>query len=141
MEIGFWHATLLWRVYGIFQNYNFILSAVYSQVQKELHLRVYFLWSGRVDIGKYFTLYYKKIIDVISLESAVQNKEAFLMVLFIKLALLILAYNLFFRAADFFMLFFQSNMLRDLRNYAFDKTTEHSYTFFQIILPEVLSPK
>ena len=27
------------------------------------------------------------------------------------------------------MLFFQSNMLRDLRNYALDKTTEHSHLF------------
>lgn len=80
--------------------------------------------------GSLTPLYYKKIIDVISLGDAVQNKEALLMSLFVKLALFILAYNIFFRTADFFMVFCQTRILRDLRNYCFDKTTEHSYVFF-----------
>jgi len=89
-----------------------------------------FYGASMVIAGSITPLYYKKIIDVISLGGAIQNKETLLMSLFVKLALFILAYNIFFRTADFFMVFCQTRILRDLRNYAFDKTTEHSYVFF-----------
>ena len=91
-----------------------------------------FVFYGLATIisGSIVPLYYKEIIDVISLGDTFQNKENLLMSLFVKLALFILSYNLFFRTADFLMVFCQTGILRDLRNYSFDKVTEHSYVFF-----------
>ena len=129
LEIGFWHATLF---YGVFMvSFKTIISYYrkYIAKYKRASSPCLFLWAGVLISGSILPVYSQKIIDVISLESAVQNKEAFLMVLFIKLALLILAYNLFLRAADFFMLF-SKQYVEDLRNYAFDKTTEHSLHLF-----------
>lgn len=98
---------------------------------KKSFFLTFILYGVAIAIGGSVTpLYYKKIIDVISLSEVVQNKEVLLMSLFVKLALFILIYNVFFRTADFFMVFCQTRILRDLRNYAFDKTTEHSYAFF-----------
>ena len=45
--------------------------------------------------GSITPLYYKKIIDVISLGDAVQNKETLLMSLFVKLALFIFGLQCF----------------------------------------------
>lgn len=98
---------------------------------KKSFILTFFLYgSGMVLAGSITPLYYKKIFDIISFPGLAENKAILLSNLFLKLVLFIFIYNLFFRAADFLMTFFQSNALRDLRNYTFGKITEYSYSFF-----------
>lgn len=80
--------------------------------------------------GTVAPLYYKQIIDVASSPGAPSEKEFLLLTILFKLGIFVFLYNVFFRIADFSMTFCQSNVLRDLRNYAFDKITNHSYVFF-----------
>ncbi len=75
-------------------------------------------------------LIYKEIIDVASL--GVMSDEAissiFMWVWVLGGAIII--YNVLFRLGDYFGVFFESNVLRDLADYAFQKVHEQSYVFF-----------
>ena len=113
--------------------FKIILSYYWPHIikyKKSFFLSLVLYGSGVVIAGSVTPLYYKKIIDVISLGNTAQNKESLLMSLFVRLVLFLLAYNLFFRIADFFTVFCQTRITRDLKNYSFDKITEHSYSFF-----------
>lgn len=73
---------------------------------------------------------YKEIIDVVSLGVIDTATQESLMAIVAKIALVFVAYNIFYRIGDFALGYSQSNILRDLTTEAYDKLTQHSYAFF-----------
>lgn len=73
----------------------------------------------------------KEIIDTITTFSnepmAARDNLFSLMML---LGAFILIYNIFYRFGDYFMVYHQSNVLRELTNSTFESLHKHSYTFF-----------
>ncbi len=75
-------------------------------------------------------LFYRQIIDVIvSSEEGVAIRGT-LMGLVAAIAVTIVIYNIAFRIADYTISYAQSNILRELHNFAFQKLQNHSYRFF-----------
>lgn len=74
-------------------------------------------------------LIYKEIIDVASLGVSHPDSARIFFWVWI-LGGAIISYNVIFRSADYFWVFFESNTLRDLSDYAFKKIHQHSYVFF-----------
>lgn len=75
-------------------------------------------------------LIYKEIIDVASL--GVINNEA-VSGIFMWVWILggsVVVYNVLFRLGDYFGVFFESHILRDLADFTFQKVHEQSYAFF-----------
>ena len=75
-------------------------------------------------------IYYKEIIDVItaaSTSSAVAEKAIQLVMI---IGAIILTQQLVHRSTDYAMTYAQSNIMKELTNYAFAKLQGHSYQFF-----------
>lgn len=74
-------------------------------------------------------LVYKEIIDVLSggVESGIEKTLTLLVGLLVGMSLL---YNIAFRLADYCMVYFQSNVLKNIADYTFQELHKHSYTFF-----------
>lgn len=77
------------------------------------------------------TLYFKKIIDVLSIPGI--NKAAFSTVLIhlviINILILVGGY-VFSRLGSWCIVYFQNNVMRELADYSFGKMINHSYNFF-----------
>jgi len=75
-------------------------------------------------------IFYKRIIDIASgsITDIDIGKEIILQVCIV--GGIVFTYNVLFRIADFILSYFQSNVLRELSNYAFDRIHNHSYSFF-----------
>ncbi|MDB4978462.1 MAG: hypothetical protein JWM56_648 [Candidatus Peribacteria bacterium] len=74
--------------------------------------------------------YYKLIFDRIAGVDPHQIAWMDLKPLFLMVVFFIITFNLFFRIADFCIVYLQSNMMRELQNYALEKLQRHSYNFF-----------
>ncbi len=77
-----------------------------------------------------FPYFIKEIIDIMTTASPSALIERELYVLVGILACLVLFYNILFRIGDYFMAYFQSNTIRELSNFCFEKLHKNSYTFF-----------
>lgn len=75
-------------------------------------------------------LYYKDIIDLISSVSDRALAYDDLMSLLIKLGVAIIIYSAMARITAFALTYSQSNIMRELANYAFKQINKHSYHFF-----------
>src|SRR3989344_6182258 len=75
-------------------------------------------------------LFYREIIDVVSSAEDKLAAGDTAMMLVVMIAVIILLYNIAFRTADYAVVYSQSNIMRELHNYAFQKLQNHSYQFF-----------
>ena len=75
-------------------------------------------------------LFYREIIDVITSVEDRLSAAKDLIGLVVIIAGIVLFYNIAFRIADYALVFCQSNALKGLHNYAFQKIQNHSYQFF-----------
>ncbi len=75
-------------------------------------------------------LLYKQIIDLVSGSnpSAILAHDLFRV--FFEVALVVLAYQAFFRLGDYFIVYFQANVIREIHNDTFNRLMNHSYKFF-----------
>lgn len=110
-----------------------ILSYFWIVVQKYLwpFLGIFiFFGIARVLSTIVLPLYYKKLIDVISLSSDPTSVAPIVLTLFGFIAALLITYNLFYRVGDYIITYFQTAVMRDLSDLSFKKMQEHSYAFF-----------
>ena len=75
-------------------------------------------------------LLYKKIIDITVSGSVTEGAVQDLFFWIWILGALLVSYNIFYRIGDYFAVFFESNVLRDLSNDTFSRLHNHSYAFF-----------
>ncbi len=77
------------------------------------------------------SLYFKKIIDVLSDPSVTRGELAGVLwpLVWINIGIIIINY-LSSRAGSYSVVYFQSNIIRELTNYVFKKFTSKTYTFF-----------
>lgn len=82
-------------------------------------------------ISVLFSVYFKKIIDLISSPhvSRISIGGELMHLVFINI-LIIVSSSIFSRAGAFSVVYFQSNLIRELANYAFKNITANSYSFF-----------
>ncbi len=73
-------------------------------------------------------LIYKRIIDLVSSQPADVYSQ--LQMAIIALAGAIIAHNIFFRLADYFLIQSQSKIIKELFDYSLEKLQNHSYAFF-----------
>ncbi len=73
---------------------------------------------------------YKNVIDLISssVPSIELSEELFRYVFFIVFS--VVGYNIFYRAGDYLITHFQSNVIREIHNDTFSRLMNHSYRFF-----------
>lgn len=74
-------------------------------------------------------LYYRDIIDTVA-GAAKDDAWQTLLSLLTEMTLVMIGYNVCWRAADFCMTYFQSNVLRDLLEHSYAEITRRSYAFF-----------
>src|SRR3989344_5802503 len=86
--------------------------------------------AGFVGTSVVTPLFYREIIDAISSAGDRLAVADTVIALVVIIALVMLLYNIVFRIADYAMAYAQSNTLRELYNYAFQKLESHSYQFF-----------
>lgn len=86
--------------------------------------------GGFVVAGIVNPFLYKKIIDLMSDSdpNPALNQELFHYVLLI--AIVVLGYQSLFRAGDYLITYFQSNVIREINNDTFQRLMNHSYRFF-----------
>jgi len=90
----------------------------------------FIFWSFRVFfVFVLQAVYFKKIIDVISGPSHEVVASQLIHLVIINIIILITAY-LFSRLGSWSVVYFQSNMMRELSNYSFSKIIQNSYSFF-----------
>ena len=75
-------------------------------------------------------LLFKKVMDVVSSTQNPSDVAGVLTTTILKLGVVIVVYNLFYRIADYTMVYNQTNILKDASNDAFDRLKKHSYEFF-----------
>src|SRR3989338_2256901 len=73
---------------------------------------------------------YKKIIDLISGATPNAALSVALFEYVVLIAGTVVIYNLFFRAGDYFISYFQANVIREIHNDTFHRLMNHSYRFF-----------
>ena len=76
------------------------------------------------------TLYYRDIFDVLASYEPSEALWPEVRALFIGVVCMIVLFNVAFRIADFFIVYLQANVLRELQNYALEHLQRHSYNFF-----------
>ena len=86
--------------------------------------------AGFVGTSVVTPLFYREIIDAISSAGDRLAVADTVIALVVMIALVMLLYNTAFRIADYALAYSQSNTLRELYNYAFQKLESHSYQFF-----------
>lgn len=76
-------------------------------------------------------VYFKKIIDLISNPNLIKTDISgeLMHLVFINIGIIVLNYT-FSRIGAFSIVYFQSNLIRELANYAFKNITSNSYAFF-----------
>lgn len=74
--------------------------------------------------------FYRDLIDLIS--TGQPSNEIWEMILTVLIYIIVthVAYNIIFRAADFMIVYHQSNVMRELENQAFENLQKRSYRFF-----------
>jgi ATP-binding cassette subfamily B protein len=75
-------------------------------------------------------LLYKKIIDLISGASPDALLAQSLFVIIAQIALAVTGYQIFYRVGDYLMVYFQANVMREIRDDTFSRLLNHSYKFF-----------
>lgn len=75
-------------------------------------------------------LLYKRIIDVVSGAETPEAVSGILINTVLLLGAAVLLYNLFYRIADYAMVYAQSHALKDITDDAFRRVIRHSYEFF-----------
>ena len=73
---------------------------------------------------------YKRIIDIISNANPGSVSSEDLFAVLVKLILVILIFNVFYRAGDYLISYFQANAIREIHNDTFRRLMNHSYKFF-----------
>ncbi len=107
---------------------------IWPQIMKykwSFYLTFFFYGIRFFSLAVLGSLYFKKIIDVLSDASVPRSDLAQVLMPLVWINIGILALNyISSRAGAYFVVYFQSNMIRELADYAFDKFTENTYTFF-----------
>ena len=93
-------------------------------------LVVVFYVFGVIAGGTITPLIYKRIIDTLSQGISRASVAGDLFFLVFLLGFLIFLYNILYRAGDYALSHFQSNVMRELANYSFANLHDHSYKFF-----------
>jgi len=73
---------------------------------------------------------YKNVVDIVSNTAPSLESLPSLLNALTLIGLNILGFNIFYRSADFVIVYFQANVIRDIYNSTFEKLLNHSYTFF-----------
>ncbi|MEI8230726.1 MAG: ABC transporter ATP-binding protein [Candidatus Peregrinibacteria bacterium] len=73
---------------------------------------------------------YRDIFDILASSPAAPALWPALASILLRMTLILLAYNALFRIADFFIVYSQAVIMRDLTDMATDKLQRHSYHFF-----------
>lgn len=73
---------------------------------------------------------YKRVIDLISVSKPDISMYNDIFHVFIQIALSIVIFLGLYRAGDYFITYFQGNVIREIHNDTFDRLLNHSYKFF-----------
>ncbi|MDD5470040.1 MAG: ABC transporter ATP-binding protein [Candidatus Peribacteraceae bacterium] len=93
-------------------------------------LALLFYAGGNIFGDVIIKLYYRDMLDLMAGATPSPAIWAELWHLLLIIAAIIAVYNLCWRIADFLMVYTQSNVLRELENFALEKLQRHSYNFF-----------
>jgi ATP-binding cassette subfamily B protein len=75
-------------------------------------------------------LYYRDIFDLIAGSAPDPALWPALIAIFVKIVIVVFAFNIFWRIGDFCITYQQANTLRELANFALERLQRHSYAFF-----------
>lgn len=89
-----------------------------------------FYAAGFLVMDIFIPTFYRDIIDLISENEASTQVFNQAFEFFFQIGIAYLAFNIFFRIADFLIVHHQTNVLRGLENQAFEKLQKQSYRFF-----------
>jgi ATP-binding cassette, subfamily B, bacterial len=89
-----------------------------------------FYGVGNLGMHTIVPLFYREIVDIMSSTESTIAIASTLMTLVLAIAIVIVTYNISLRLGDYLAVYSQSNILRELHNYSFQKLQNHSYQFF-----------
>jgi ATP-binding cassette subfamily B protein len=73
---------------------------------------------------------YKKIIDIVSSKTYVGDLKHDLFLVLFEIVLVVISYQILYRLGDYFIISFQSNVIREIHNDTFSRLMNHSHKFF-----------
>jgi ATP-binding cassette, subfamily B, bacterial len=93
-------------------------------------LALLFYAGGNIFGDVIIKLYYRDIFDLIAGATPSEAIWPELWHILLMIALIIFIYNVFWRIADFLMVYVQANILRELADFALERLQKHSHNFF-----------